>query len=116
MTNQQVRQWYREQVSEIPLLNQAWIIEAVGVEQRARRAWQIRHNARLGARDLMEDPQEVELLRSRDLKLYGNPDGPSFDDLVKKARDLGFRGDKIYDAIISDSYTTNAEVDKQYER
>jgi hypothetical protein len=115
MTNQQVRQWYREKVGKIPGLNRAWIMQGMGIESRARMAWQIRHDARLGARDLMENQTEVRLLRDRDLELYGHSDGPSFDYLVTKAHNLGLRGDNIFEAIINDSYTTNAEIDNQYE-
>lgn len=115
MTNRQVRQWYKERLSQIPALNQAWMREGITVEQRARKAWQIRHHARLRARELMEDPREVELLRNRDLKLYGDPNGPTFAFLVEKAASLGWVGDKIYEVIIGDSSTTNAEVDQRFE-
>jgi len=115
MTNMQVRQWYKKQVGEVRALNRAWLRKGIGIKQRAIRAWQIRHDARLRARELMENPREVELLRNRDLKIYGDSDGPTFEFLVERAGNLGLRGDKIYEAIINDSYTTNAEVDKRFD-
>jgi hypothetical protein len=115
MTNKQVRQWYAKQVDKIRLLNESWINDGIGIKQRAINAWQIRHDARLRARHLMANPREVELLRNRDLKLYGDPDGPTFEFLVERAINLGLSDDKIYEAIINDSYKTNPEVDKRFD-
>ena len=75
MTNEQVRDWYKLQVGQISQLNEAWVVEGLSAENRARRAWQIRHDARLKAREMMVDPIEVELLRNRDIKEYSTPDG-----------------------------------------
>ena len=113
MTNQQVRQWYKAEVSRIPMLNEAWISEGLGLEERARKAWEIRHNARLKARDFMTDPKEVSLLQQRDMKKYGNPDGPAFEYLVAEARRRGLNDDSIYEEIIEESSTTNSEVDRK---
>ena len=115
MTNQQVRQWYLIQISKIPVLNEAWVLDGISAERRARRAWRIRHDARLRAREMMENPQEVKLLQDRDTKLYGDPDGPTFDYLVEKASNLGLNDDKIYEAIINGSYSTNEEVNKKFD-
>jgi len=43
---------------------------------------------------MMENPDEIEDLRERDLRLYGNPDGPTFDQLAQEGyqRGLGRRG------------------------
>jgi hypothetical protein len=46
----------------------------------------MRHTARLEARAMMADPTEVELLRARDMALYGNADGPTFAFLVEQGR------------------------------
>lgn len=115
MTNQEVRQWYKAQVSPIPSLNEAWIKQGLTPEDRGRRAWKIRHDARLRAREMMENPIEVELLRDRDMEEYGNPDGPTFEFLVAKVRKEGLQGDKIYEEIVSGSYSTNKGVDKKFE-
>src|SRR6266487_599241 len=106
MSNQEVRQWYLSQVSKIPLLNDEWTRLGMSVQRRARRAWELRHDARLETRKMMENPKEVKLLQDRDMKLYDSADGPSFEFLVDKAGRLGLKGDKMYEAIIADSFTT----------
>jgi len=79
MTNGEVRTWYRQRVSEIVKLNLEWTAHGVALEVRARRAWQTRHDARLEARSMMESIAEVNDLGERDRRLYGSPDGPTFD-------------------------------------
>jgi hypothetical protein len=113
MTNAQIRRWYREQVNQIHSLNLSWIASGEGAEDRARKAWELRHNARLKARELMENPDEVQLLRNRDLGKYGDPDGPTFDYLVDHWKRLGLKGDKIYEAIIEDAQMTNVVIDQK---
>lgn len=56
----------------------------------------------------MVDPTEVELLRQRDLAVYGNLDGPTFEFLIEKLRGAGLEGDSIYEAIIEGAYRTDA--------
>ncbi|HEY6806570.1 MAG TPA: hypothetical protein VI306_23535 [Pyrinomonadaceae bacterium] len=114
MTNTQVRQWYKDEVGRISSLNLSWIAKGEGAERRARKAWQMRHTARLKARDMMENPEEVQLLRKRDLAKYGNSDGPTFEYLVDYWSRFGLQGDKIYEAIIEDALITNAEVDRKF--
>jgi hypothetical protein len=94
MTNSDIRAGYRERAAEIPNLNQEWIAQGISLEEGALRAWRIRHELRLQARSMMENPDEIEDLRERDLRLYGNPDGPTFDQLVQEGyqRGLGRRG------------------------
>jgi len=116
MKNAQVRDWYNLQVAQIPAMNKAWLSEGIRAEERARRAWKIRHDARMAARQLMEDPKQIEELRNRDSEKYGNPDGPSFDYLVQKASKSGLTGDEIYEAIIQGSSTTNADVNRRFGR
>jgi hypothetical protein len=116
MTNSEIRAWYRERVSEIPSLNQAWTTQGVGLEERALRAWRIRHEARLQARSMMENSDEIEDLRERDRRLYGNPDGPTFDQLVQEGRQSGIRQDEVYERIIRGSQATNREVNELFDR
>ena len=116
MTNSEIREWYRERVAEIPKLNQEWIAERVSLEERALRAWRIRHDARVQARSMMKNPAEIEDLGERDRRLYGNPDGPTFDQLVQEGHQCGFRQDEVYERIISGSQTTNREVNKLFGR
>jgi hypothetical protein len=113
MTNKEIRQWYIDQVSTIPRLDQEWLQQGVAVQERAIRAWQIRHDARIRAREMMEVPEEVELLRQRDIKFYGNPDGPSFEYLVRQASARGLQGEEIYQSIINGSLRTDEQVNKK---
>ena len=113
-TNQEIRLWYNRQVSAIPALNQAWLAEGLSAEERARRAQDIRHDARIKARSYMADPKEVKLLQDRDQKKYGNPDGPSFDYLVAKNREKGLRGDAAYEEIITSSSRTDKEYNEKH--
>ncbi|CAN5220216.1 hypothetical protein BH18ACI2_BH18ACI2_03540 [soil metagenome] len=62
---------------------------------------------------MMIDPAEVELLRARDLAEYGNPDGPTFEFLVKRLKEAGLEGDAVYEAIVEGSYRTNAGVNRK---
>ena len=113
MTNKEIRQWYIYQVSTIPRLDQQWLQQGVAVEERAIRAWQIRNDARMRAREMMEKPDEVELLRRRDIKFYGNPNGPSFEYLVEQAMARGLQGDDIYQSIINSSSQTDERINKK---
>ncbi|MCP4694759.1 MAG: hypothetical protein GY859_42420 [Desulfobacterales bacterium] len=82
--------------------------------ERAKRAYEIRHNARINARALMKNRLEVEMLRARDMEKYGHPDGPTFLRLVEKNCAKGLRGDEIYEAIVQSSSRTSAEFNKRF--
>lgn len=111
-TNAEIRRWYLEQVARLPELNEQWLQQGFSVKERAEMAWRIRHEARLQARAMMVDPLEVELLRQRDMAVYDNPDGPTFEFLVEKLVEAGLEGDAIYEAIIEGSYRTDAGINK----
>ena len=112
-TNAEIRKWYLAQVAQIPALNEQWLAQGFSVEERAKMAWQIRHDARLEARKMMADAEEVEMLRSRDVAEHGNEDGPTFVSLIDKCRRAGLKGNNIYEAIIKGSYRTNKGVDEK---
>lgn len=61
----------------------------------------------------MADPVEVELLRARDVAEYGNPNGPTFEFLVKKLKEAGLEGDAVYEAVIEGSYRTDTGVNRK---
>lgn len=73
-------------------------------------AFEMRRSARLRAREMMEDSVEVELLRERDRRKYGDPDGPTFEQLVKEERDRGAVGESPYRAIIDSACRTDATM------
>ncbi len=113
-SNAEIRQWYNDQVATIAVLDQQWQQQGLNPEQRARRAWAIRHDARLKAREFMRDKSEVALLQARDKAKYGNPDGPDFDFLVAQNRKKGAQGDEVYLQIIGSSERTNTEVNQSF--
>jgi hypothetical protein len=115
MTNQEIRHWYNEQVGRIDEYDIQWKAEGIGIAERARKVWEVRHNARLMARDMMLDKEEVEGLRARDLKLYGDPNGPRWEYLIKAAEMLGLTGDNVYEWIIKGAQRTNTAVNKRFE-
>ncbi len=90
-TNVEIRRWYLEQVAYIPELNKQWLEQGLSLRARAEAAWSIRHEARLKARAMMADPSEVELLRERDMAEYGDPDGPTFEFLLKQLQENGLK-------------------------
>lgn len=112
-TNAEIRLWYQEQVARIPALNRQWIAAGCLARERAERAWRVRHDARIEARNMMTEPGEVALLQARDMAVYGHPDGPTFEFLVEQARNAGLEEPAIYDAIIDGSYRTNAEINRR---
>ena len=61
---------------------------------------------------MMEEPAEVELLKELDRLIYGNPDGPTFDQLVAAIEKTGLKGDDVFERIVSGATTTNPEVDR----
>ena len=113
MTNSDIREWYLRKVATIPDLDLEWTKNGVLLEARARRAWEIRHNARREARSMMENKAEVEALRRRDLTIYGNPDGPTFAQLIAAGSDAGLSRDEILRRIIAGAQTTNEIVNRR---
>lgn len=111
-TNSEIRRWYLERITTIVELNQAWIRRGLPARDRAERAWRIRHEARRAARSMMGDKRERELLRARDTIKNGSPDGPSFEFLVARLKEVGIEGDDIYEAIIAGSHRTDSELNR----
>ena len=114
MTNREIRSWYLREVAKIACLDQEWQHTGDSLEDRARKAWQHRHYLRLRAREMMEDPAEVELLRARDLRIYGNPDGPTLDDLVQRLRSTGLGERDAYEAILRSALSTDESVNRRF--
>lgn len=111
-SNADIRKWYLQKVGTIPELDKKWAAEGVPLEERARRAVAIRHEARLEARKMMSSPLEVAMLRARDFFTYGSIHGPSFDQLVKKAEAKGLQGDEVWKELIGSSNRTNQTVNQ----
>jgi hypothetical protein len=106
----EVRAYYLRTVASIGPADAGWRREGVPAEERARRAFRIRHEARVTARAMMKDPAEVRLLEARDQQKYGHPDGPTFDELVARQKDKGLAGDAVYEAIVESAQRTDGLV------
>jgi hypothetical protein len=113
-TNTEIREWYLEEVALIHGLNKQWLTRGLSAKDRAKKAWRIRHEARLKARAMMADPEEVEMLEARDIVEYGSPDGPTLEFLVKECQDAGLKGKAVYEAIIEGSHRTNRGVNDKF--
>lgn len=113
-TNEEVRVYYNQLVATIGPGSEQWKREGLSAEERARRAYAIRHDARLTCRAMMTDPHEVEDLRRRDVEKYGNPDGPTFDQLVESGRKKGATGDAIYEGIIASAQRTDEKANTAF--
>jgi len=114
LTNREVREWYLNEVAGIPELNRQWEAEGASLPDRARRAWEIRHRARVAARAMMADPAEAAALGKRDVTKYGNPDGPTFDQLLTEATGRGLSDEQAYLAILESSIRTDADTNRKY--
>ncbi len=114
MTNREIRSWYHKRVETIPEQDARWKRAGIPVEERALRVYEIRRRARLEARSMMADPADIEAVRERDRKKYGNPDGPSFEWLVERSRRRGKSGDTLYEEIIRGAPRTDAQVNSEF--
>lgn len=112
-SNEEIRLHYNHIVSTIAAANEKWKQEGLSAETRARKAFEIRHDARLTCRAMMSSAAEVEDLRERDREKYGHPDGPTFDQLVEKARAKGTTGDAVYEGIIASAGRTDEKVNAE---
>lgn len=113
-TNAEIRQWYNDQIAVIPWLDRQWQQHGLSAEERAQRAHQIRHDARVQARAYMQNKQEVAVLRARDREKYGNPDGPTFDQLVAQNREKGLQGDAVFEAIVGSANRTDPGYNQKH--
>lgn len=114
--NAEIRAWYNRQVEKqrIETLNARWQKEGVSLEERAHRIWNMRHRARMLARDLMPDPEAVARIRRRDLELYGSEHGPSFEWSVSRGRSQGLSEAEVYQGIIEGASRTSAEYNSRF--
>ena len=113
-TDGEIRQWYNDQVATIPTLDQQWRQQGLSAEARARKAHEIRHDARLRARSFMQDRQAVADLQARDQEKYGNPDGPTFEYLVDRNREKGLTDDAAYEDIVGSSRRTDRGYNEKF--
>jgi hypothetical protein len=103
-----------QRVALIPILNQIWLGLGMTAKGRARAAYDYRHQARLQARGMMADRVALRMLQARDTKKYGNPDGPTFEWLVKRYGAQGLKGDAVYEAIIRGASKTDPKTNRRF--
>jgi hypothetical protein len=113
-TNEEIRIHYNQVVATIGPSNEQWKREGLPAEERARRAFTIRHDARLTCRAMMASASEVEDLRKRDQEKYGNPDGPTFEQLVESGKKKGESGDAVYEGIVASAQRTDDLVNRAF--
>lgn len=111
-SNRDIRARYVCAAIGIGVLNEQWKAQGLAASERAKRAYQVRHDARVTARAMMASAAEVQALKERDREKYGDPDGPTFDWLVKKAEQKGLSGDAVFEEIITSAQRTDAAVNK----
>jgi hypothetical protein len=115
LSNSEVRVWYKNEVAKLPALARKWKKEGITLAQRAKNAWKYRQEKRLEAREMMSDREAVELLRLRDLKKYGTPDGPTFEMLMKRLQDEGYSENEAYEEIIKKAVRTDKATNKKFD-
>lgn len=113
-TNAEIRAHYLVLVAAIGPANAGWKREGLSAEERAHRAFQMRHDARLTCRAMMTDSRELSALEERDQAKYGHPDGPRFEELVAHERAKGLSGDAVFEAIVASAQRTNSAVNEMY--
>lgn len=106
MTNKEIRNQYNQEISEgISKLK----ADIKGQNRSpnmsdAKKASDIRHQAKINARAKMKVGEAMKL-RARDMRVYGHPNGPTFQQVVQKEQRKG-KGD-IARSIINSSERTN---------
>jgi len=106
-TDCDIRLWYNYQIVAVGVINEKWKQDGIDLETRAKKAYELRHEARVNARFMMQNKEAVKALQARDLDKYGNPDGPTFDYLLKKNTDKGLSLEEAYQSIIDSSSRTD---------
>jgi len=106
-TDCDIRTWYNFQVVAIPKLNKYWIEQNISLEERASRAYGLRHSARIHARYMMPDQEEVFALQKRDFEKYGHSNGPTFKYFLKKNQEKGMTLEEAYESIIKSASKTD---------
>ena len=113
-TNEEIRVYYNKLAAAIGPADEQWKRDGLSAEERAHRAYTMRHDARILTRAMMASPAEVDELRKRDQDKYGNPDGPTFDYLVDAARKKGLTGDAVYESIVASAQRTDAATNAAF--
>lgn len=115
MDNNMTRDWYNACMDHFkstvgPTLTTMRKQGTLSLEDHARTAFDVRHHARVHTRSLMEDKKGLAQIQKRDLSVYGNKDGPTFEHLMGKAQASGKSLEEAHNDIIRSSTSTNMVV------
>ena len=110
----EVRKVYKDLLREIGAREDELVREGLGIGDRARICFELRKFSRVACRRLMEK-EWVEYARARDSKKYGSSDGPTFSDLMRRARRRGLTAAEAYHAIIESAQRSDESVDRALE-
>ncbi len=114
--NDTIRDYYNDTVLTIGPQNEMMKTAGASAEQRARMAYDVRHNARMTCRAMML-PEERLGLEKRDAEEYqGSVNGPTFEQLVEEHRQSGLVGDAVYEKIIETSQKTSQKYNAAHGR
>jgi hypothetical protein len=113
-SDEQARRFYVCEAIGIGARDAVWRAEGRSAEERAHLAFETRRAARRTARQMMSNSSSVEELRERDRKKYGNPDGPTFEYLMERARANGLQGDARFESIVQSAQQTDPATDRRF--
>jgi hypothetical protein len=121
-TGAEIRQHYNDMIAQIKSDEQQWKQDGLSLEQQAKSAYDIRHNARMTARAMMGTKYfpwltnwiSVANLQFRDWQKYGNGDGPTFDQLFAKAKAKGMTDEEAWQSILDSSGRTDPGYNASY--
>ncbi len=115
-TNEQVREVYLCRITEIAPADKDLQAAGKSLEERAHAAYEHRHQARVTTRAMMSSEFEVKALQARDQSKYGNPDGPTFEQLYEKGRAKGQDDPTVYTNMIESAQRSDATTNKQVKK
>ena len=112
-TNVEIREHYLKLISQIQPTVDQMKKDGKKAEERAKKAYQLRHDARMLCRAMMTDRKQVEELKARDKEKYGQGDGPTFEQLFENnKKKKGLKAEEAYEAIIASSQRTDGAVNE----
>ncbi|HWF86352.1 MAG TPA: hypothetical protein VG222_15940 [Vicinamibacterales bacterium] len=98
LSNREARIWYHQELKQIPQQLDA----SITLEQRARQAYRLRHDAQMRARRLMQDGDSVASL----------PEPRTWNALVSRYQATGLSGEALWQAIIDAASRAGTMIDE----
>jgi RHS repeat-associated protein len=101
LSNLEAREWYLAREAEIP----SALNTKLPLEEQAKQAVSLRNEIRAKARDLMADREEAARLDAEEPNM-------TWEQVVKKYKDQGYTGNKLYNKIIESSQKSRSSVNE----